>query len=332
MKILYLFFSFLAFTSIANAEPLTQSYEKLYSLDNQILGLNKAGTLDLLEVKNNQPVVKKSIPFTDYVWAAAEGKSKIALATGMRRDDLGAPTKVTLYSKNLDTPEVIFEKQGERNQPAFLKEVQNTWWFGYFDSKYITKLGTLDPQNKSFKEFFSTRVGDAIDVITPEMAFVGRAYGDVLGQDGDVSLVKSGTATLLPTYRGVRALKALGSDPTPPVVIADGWHQNYGQFAQGRISLLSFDKVTSRYQLSLLYKDPAQYGFSKIEQCGDSGIVALGDKALMQLKIGPTNQLKIVTSRPSDAEPLDFALVNKTAAGCTVAYAFNGKVEAARLD
>jgi hypothetical protein len=67
---------------------------------------------------------------------------------------------------------------------------------------------------------------------------VGRVYGDEPRSDGDLILSPSGTK--LPVFRGVRQLERadVDGDGDLDLLVADGWHSNYGAIADGRVLLL----------------------------------------------------------------------------------------------
>jgi len=68
----------------------------------------------------------------------------------------------------------------------------------------------------------------------------GRTYGDQTASDGDASvLLGTGQRVAIPTTRGVRAgcLADTDGDGRPEVVLADGWHKDYGRKARAQIRL-----------------------------------------------------------------------------------------------
>lgn len=164
------------------------------------------------------------------------------------------------------------------------------------------------------------RLGDAVDVYGDSVV-IGRPYGDVQGQDGDLFLIEKGKETLLPSYRGVRAVALFGEPLAPKIAVGDGWHQNYGQLAQGRLSLLMKDGVTNRYSLTLIDRDSKQYGFSKIVPLVKNGkqhLAALGNKTLVVYGPDPEWSKVDVYTRASEERPFDFVVA--TTSGSEVEF------------
>jgi hypothetical protein len=241
--------------------------------------------LKFLALRNGTLSETKRFTVPGNVWGVATLPDGYAIATGLGRGDLEAPMRVQWYSKNGKSTVSIFERTGERSQVSYLNFADGKLWITFFDSKYITKTGyfTQNPDASwTYKELFSVRLGDSVGVLRDTLV-VGRPYGDVQGQDGDLRLYKGEASEELPSYRGVRAVRLFGDAAAPSIAIGDGWHQNYAQFAQGRLSLLQKDPVTGRYALQLLDHDSSQYGFSKIVDFtldGKTYLAALGNKSL----------------------------------------------------
>ena len=190
------------------------------------------------------------------------------VATGAGRGELDAPIRLWLYV--VDGGAVrkakVFERPSERSQVTQLAWDSGKLWVTFFESKYMTKTGYFVPRDGaewSFTEVFSTRLGTSVDVAGATLV-IGRPYGDVQGQDGDVLLFESGKQVVLPSYRGVRNIRILAGERVPRILVADGWHQNYGQFAQARISLLQRDPVSGRYALQLVHRDERQYEYTRL--------------------------------------------------------------------
>jgi hypothetical protein len=155
------------------------------------------------------------------------------------------------------------------------------------------------------------RLGDATD-ISGEYFLAGQPYGEVLGQDGGAVIFKGSERTDLPSYRGVRAVAILGNASDPHLLIADGWHQNYGQFAQGRLSYLKRDAYSRKFALQVIDWDRNQYGFSKLIpfSFGSSTFVAaLGNKQLDVYGPEGTWTKKSIYERPSEMALFDVALL-----------------------
>ena len=276
------------------------------------------------------------------VTAVAEG---YLYATGMGRNDLSAPIQIWLLPKSSATPRVVFEAQSERSQVAYLAAVGSKIWLTYFDAKYTTKTGYLTPKPAAmweFTEVATLRLGDAVDVFgeTTESIAIGRPYGDQQGEDGDLLLFENGIRTLLPSYRGVRSVLFLPKLPKTTIVIGDGWHQNYGAVAQGRLSLLTKDNDTGRFALQLIDRDKQQYGFSKLIDLtigGEQYVAALGNRDLIVYgpigekhgekqgeKQGGEWKKRAIFTRESEDAPFDVAIIESSNTQATFVVANRG--------
>jgi len=185
-------------------------------------------------------------------------------------------------------------------------------WITFFDSKYTTKTGYFLPSKDkawTFTEQLSFRLGDAVDVVGDTIA-VGRPYGEIQGQDGDLAVYVNSTRYEVSTYRGVRAVMILGDSKDPEVLAADGWHQNYGHIAQGRLTLAKRDPVTGRFASQVVDWDHNQYGFSKLSPFslgGKSYVAALGNKELDIYSPTETWKKTVIYNRTAEDSIFDFA-------------------------
>jgi hypothetical protein len=273
------------------------------------------------------------------------------IATGMGRGDLTPPLRVGIVSKGAvrkagatksdATLQHIYERITERPQFTQLRVCAGAIWLGFFQSKYETVIGQLKPSTTApgaaweFSPKAELRMGDSFDCIG-EQIFVGRSYGDVQGQDGDLLLMQDGKRTLLPSYRGVRGVQSIGDASAPMLAIGDGWHSNYGQFAQGRISLLHKQPGEQRFRLEILDLDPHNFNFTKFSAVtlrGVRSLVALGSSEIVAYSGITNNQgaseatennKRIVYTQISQTHLLDFAVGSGDPKGITLVVADAG--------
>lgn len=238
----------------------------------------------------------------------------VLAATGAGKNTLSAPLRVVLFSEKLQQPRTVFEPPTERAEVTQLEWREGKLWITFFDSKYTTKTGFLTPTAQgawSFTEVVSLRLGTAVDV-RGDTAVIGRPYGDTQLDDGDLLLVRAGQRQLLPSYRGVRAVRFLGALADSPIMVADGWHQNYGKVAQGRVSLLSRDQTSGRHALQLIDRDETQHSFSKLLDftlAQRQHVAALGPTRLNVYGPGPAWPKKVAYSRDAEDSLMDLAVV-----------------------
>lgn len=119
--------------------------------------------------------------------------------------------------------------------------------FAYFASKYVcdVRLAHQRDGDWSIEALPSVRMGAHVDaMLQPQQIVVGRPYGDPSGDDkapiGDAFVLDGEARLPLPTVRGVSAVAVgdLDSDGRPEIVLADGWHANYGKIARCRLTVL----------------------------------------------------------------------------------------------
>jgi hypothetical protein len=223
-----------------------------------------------------EAIAETSVTSTPWkaTFVKVDGQRKLAIAFGYGRKNLQAPLSVVIYDQNLKDPQTVFERTGERTETTYLRPADLGLFIVFFESKYFTKLGNLSPSGSgpgawSFSETNHIRLGSKIDR-GPAGLLVGRPYGDTQGQDGDVFLIKDGVTTLLPSYRGVSSAAFWPGtvEPHPPIVLGDGWHQNYGSFAEGRLSVLDWNEKRKAYGLSLIDWDKSQFAFMDLKFIG----------------------------------------------------------------
>jgi hypothetical protein len=268
------------------------------------------------------------------------------IATGMGRGDLTPPLRVGTISKTASRQvgaalKPVYEKVTERPQFTQIRLCAGSLWLGFFKSKYDTVIGELKPAADNlngsweFTPKAEVRMGDSFDCIGSQI-FVGRSYGDTQGQDGDLLLMQNGERTLLPSYRGVRGVQSIGAASAPMLVIGDGWHSNYGQFAQGRISILRKQPGQQRYGLEILDLDPKSFNFTKFSAVtlrGAQSLVALGSSQIVVYfgiagshTASDSSQLerRVVYTQVGQTHLLDFAVAASDSAGVTLAIADEG--------
>ena len=295
----------------SNPQLGTEGIVSIFPVTGGIAGFNEEqGALIWFKKEGSSLAEKRKIPVNGHVWGVAEAGDTTYIAEGMGRKNLTAPLRV-LAIQGDGSQEVAFEHNGERNQASYLRFVNGKLWITYFESKYMTRSGYCEFAKStkcSFVEVARMRLGDAVDVYGDSVV-IGRPYGDVQGQDGDLFLIEKGKETLLPSYRGVRAVAFFGEPSAPKIAVGDGWHQNYGQLAQGRLSLLMKDGVSNRYSLTLIDRDSKQYGFSKIVpfvKDGKQHLAALGNKTLVVYGPEPEWAKVDLYTRISEDRSFDF--------------------------
>ncbi|MEY4669583.1 MAG: hypothetical protein RL518_2282 [Pseudomonadota bacterium] len=297
-----------------SADPL-KSIVSVHSVEGGVAGYDPvAKVLRFFELQNGALSETRRLAAEQAVWRVIDFDGGYLVASGYGRGSLDAPIRLRWFSKDGTTSKVVFEKPGERSQVTLLKRAGNRLWFTFFDSKYITKTGYFIPSSSTpwtFTEKFSMRLGDAVDVEGDTVA-IGRPYGDAPEQDGDLTVYLAGIRHEVPTHRGVRAVLLLGDPANPDLLLADGWHQNYGQSAQARLALAKRNSAQGTFTSTVVDLDATQYGFSKLLDLSIDGktyVAALGNKALHVYSSAANWKRTVVHTRQSENSLFDVALL-----------------------
>jgi|GEM_PF-6931832 len=130
-----------------------------------------------------------------------------------------------------------------------------------------------------------------LDLDGEDELVVGRAYGDEVGSDGDAWLIDdTGGRTSIPTQRGVRAAITADTDGDgqQEVVLADGWHKNYGKLARAQVRLVSGS--STGIESIFLDQSPGDYDVTRliaddIDADGRDEIIVVTDKQLRVVEL-----------------------------------------------
>jgi hypothetical protein len=269
-KFLTVIIAFLLLVGCARSGPLARipdatSIFPLYGLgEESLLVSTQDGQLTLYGVQEDNFVRRASLTTEALPQKAVVLGDRIIVAFGYGRGRLEDPIRIVSYDQMLQNPKELLTQQSERNEVADLIAIpeRSAVFVSFFTSKYMTRAGWLHADGR-FEEVIATRLGTQYDV-ADDLIVQGRPYGDDIGLDGDVTLLAGTGSQHLPSFRGVSEVKfaQFDDDPDEEILIADGWHQNYGQMAEPRVSLL--DKNGSGYVLTTLATLRPQYAISTI--------------------------------------------------------------------
>ncbi|MDP3451958.1 MAG: redoxin family protein [Bacteroidales bacterium] len=232
--------------------------------DELILGSDS--TLYICKVLKDSAVVLFSHSFDKPVLklvtgdADNDGKNDLVLITGYTKytDSDVKVYIVKYYDKepgvnggNWSVSE-LYTKASERPQPLYLEiadidnDSKNEIIASYYESKYMveTVMISFSSGNWSSKIFLTERMSTAFDIgkINERNLFlVGRVYGDSIGDEGDAYILDGKVKTDLSVRRGVKSAIKAGdgnNDGKNEIYVGDGWHQNYGKIARGRLAVI----------------------------------------------------------------------------------------------
>ncbi len=328
--------------SFASAQvPGTQGVTTVFSTGSGEVAAYDAAAKQLLffTISGETAQQVAAVPVPGQVMGLVAAGDDYLVATGMGRGDLTPPIRVHKLPKRELLKKgaaltLIYERVTERPQVTQLRVCGSRILLGFFESKYNTIIGELAPSSTGtgglwgFTQSVGVRMGDSFDCFG-EYIVVGRSYGDAQGQDGDLLLFRGGERTLLPSYRGVRGVQSIGDAAEPVLVIGDGWHPNYGEMAQGRISILKKRKGEPRFALELLGLDTKNFNFTKFRDVavrGEKHLVALGSSQVVVysglMKAEPERE--VVYSQVGKSHVLDVAVAATESSGITLAIADEG--------
>jgi hypothetical protein len=202
-----------------------------------------------------------------------EGRDVILAGWGISRAHRDARPRMSIYrlrrgglfEESLPGPEETTRAQIEAILPLPGSE-HPTLLLAYRLSTYVVRVvraarvdGSWEVSRlDSIYMATSYAVGD-LDGNGRDDIVVGRVYGE--GQaDGDAFALRlDGSRVSIPTLRGVRGLAVadLDGDGRDEILLGDGWHQNYGERAEARLSIARFDG--SRFVTELIDDDPEQF-------------------------------------------------------------------------
>jgi Thiol-disulfide isomerase and thioredoxins len=195
------------------------------------------------------------------------GQNEIIAATGKSgyADDIDI--NLFIIKRNSETwqPFNIYTKASERPYPTFLQIAEDKVndrkeiILSYFASKYIVETvaismdGTGNWQNKVVekKRMATSRDIGVLPGNANPVAVVGRPYGDTVGMTGDAYIKLIDGEKPLPAFRGVKVVRIgdLNGDGKNEIFIGDGWHQDYGKIARGRLAMINSTDTGYQYEL-----------------------------------------------------------------------------------
>lgn len=236
-----------------------QSSEEISDVDS----IEKAGSNLLVQQNNKISLYDESLEkqgsarAEGFLWQATSYNNSIIVGYGYSSEKPDSPIKVMRYDMKLENKDLVFKKNTPRNQISTLKSTKKGVLITYFTSKYHTKTILLN----TMEVLDERRLGMYTDL--GNKLLIGRPYGDDIDEEGDVIL---GNETL-PSFRGVNAVEFvnISGNSGRDILIADGWHKNYGELAEPRLSLINH---TNRNYKTIDVQQP-QHSIRRINQIGD---------------------------------------------------------------
>lgn len=210
-----------------------------------------------------------------------DGENELLVVTGRQRY-VKTEVRVTMFDYVNDEWVIseLYEKYSIRPRPTELiiakypDQDLNSVLVSYFESKYLVETVNIFLSDGEWKNevLAVKRMAMAMDVGlvrvndsgNPEMDMVvGRVYGDEIGMVGESYIL--GSDEYLPSKRGVKAIR-IGdgdNDGENEIYVGDGWHQDYGKVARGRLAEINMQNAV--YTYSLIEDVKYQYETTQIE-------------------------------------------------------------------
>lgn len=199
-----------------------------------------------------------------------DGKGELIIGEGLRgyNPKTGPQTDVHIriykpLEKSGWTPQEVFTQVSERPEVTSLevmdldKDKKPEILFAYFAEKYQVDLRVARQQGSTWKieELPRIRMGMQVTMGDPigdkkQRLVIGRPYGDGQLELGGAFVLDGEKRIELPAFRGVSSIAVgdVDGDGQSEVLVADGWHYDYGKVARGRLALIKLIKGKWDYQ------------------------------------------------------------------------------------
>ena len=287
------------------------------------------------------------------LWTQFQGQQQLLIVRGMGKGAMQAPLSLQIVNPLTGQGPVVWTKKTTRNQPLNLHVLQldsdsdSEYLLAHFVSKYHSEVTLLDgtPAAENPPQLIERARGGRIRMGTswglldlddhPGLdLYVGRVYGDVKGEYGDLLYYSSkeqgrfplvdskfieGTAEqpysipafsplnaseVLPTTRGVKHAWVTQVNNRKQLLFADGWVANYGKKAKALLKRVVWNH--GRFSVETVAKSDQEFTFFDLFNLVDptsqkSLIFVRGNKHLSLLtpqKTGLWTQTRLLSYQP----------------------------------
>ncbi len=206
-----------------------------------------------------------------------DGIAEVVVGKGMGRDAADSPMSAQIYylmdgkGEAVKKPRVesVELPESSRAQVVGIAAVpghSEEFWIASFVNKFEVEVARYQRQASGTWALQESRgrhrvVGD-LTVMPDGTPVIARFYGNSADEDGGVyALPAEGEPVQLPSTRGARAVLALPG-PEFRLVMADGWHKEYGKKAKGLITLIA--KAEQGYRQVASVEVKGNYGFNQL--------------------------------------------------------------------
>ncbi len=309
---------------------------KLYNTTNDQIVISQDSVIRVFNVVKDSLHLISSLYMDNHVQQMIigdidnNGQNEIIAATGKSGYANDIEIKLFIIKRNAQTwqPYNIFTKASERPYPVFL-QIEGDKTIGnkkiilsFYESKYIveTRAFTMDASgNWQHTTVEKKRMATSRDIgmlpgFNNPVTVVGRPYGDTVGMTGDAYIKLSNREEQLPAFRGVKVIRIgdLNGDGKNEIFAGDGWHQDYGKIARGRIAMISPTDTGYHYELIEDVKgqpDIIQIDVQDINGDGRNELVTRGSK-YFRVYTKDSNAWKVFTNDKIVSAPFTIGDIN----------------------
>lgn len=317
-KLITLFTCFVVCLLLKTSNSFAE-YDGLFTLESNTAGIKHVllaseanGKVSIVDFSSGKKKEVASADIEQKVHGACEFQDNIILALGSSLKNQTAPINIIELNKELKNQNLIVKKNTGRAQVTHLQNLSDKIYLNYFTDTYNNELVEITKSKSGYEEksLYKKRMAVYVSVADSTNFAVARPYGDKIGENGDAYIVNGKSLAKLDTLRGGSTIHFanIDSDSDREVIVADGWHQNYGKIAEARLTLFDLNKSTNKYEKKLLVNDPMQFRFENIDTLAKDSktyILASGNKNLWFFTIDSKDEVskKIIAKKanPRDA-------------------------------
>jgi len=243
---------------------------------------------------------------------------ELVVGWGRGRGAMAAPSKLLIHDLsdlNANVERVPMPRTKRADMRGIARAgAKGSLFVAVFDSKYmVSVLEATRGADGTWTTKKHTRARVVLGLSAADVnkdgvvdVLLARPYGDKQDEPGMVVRMQNGKTENLPSERGARAVLALPG----AVVMADGWHRNYGRHAKALISRVEW--TGSAWKRTVLADVAKRHGYARLRAGDVNGdgaldIVAVGDGPVVSVPLagGAVSRLTDGKARVIDAFPVD---------------------------
>ena len=198
-------------------------------------------------------------------------EQRLLIGSGFSKDFRDAP--MSIHELTSSGFKELWSTNGTRNQITDLSVVNERIYLSTFTKGTTIAGGWIDElYTPAFTSNMAMRQRPLPE--NPDVIIAGRLYGDAPKSDGDLQVIRNGQSTIIPSFRGVRALdiQDMNGDGHSDLLVSDGWHYQYASMGRAQLHLYLGPHFTDRRTLAVL---DGQYTINQIHVHPDKRTIVL---------------------------------------------------------